>query len=227
MRVLELFSGTATLARIARERGHQTLTVDSDPRCEPDIVAPVGHSHPLLDRLLEFEPHCVWASPPCETWSVASIGTHWTGGRRAYVPKTEAASAALVLVAMLAGLIEELDPVVWYVENPVGVMRKCSPYEHIPGFFIRQTVTYCQYNDEPGESGLPRMKPTDVWTNNHLWVPRPRCSNGDPCHEAAPRGSKTGTQGRNTYLHRSKLPEELCHETIEAAEMRLAEVPQD
>lgn len=36
------------------------------------------------------------------------------------------------------------------------------------------------------------------------------CQYGDPCHEKAPRGSKTGTQGLKGAVQRSVIPEELC-----------------
>ena len=227
MRILELFSGTATFSRVARERGHDTITVDYDPKCEADLTADFTDESEvralLRMMMVGFKPQGLWASPPCETWSVAAFGTHWGGGWRAYEPKTEAAKQAVVMVELLKQFITALSPAAWYVENPMGMMRKVARYDTIPDYFTRHTVTYCQYNDEPGESGLPRMKPTDIWTNNHLWVPRQRCQNGDPCHEAAPRGAKTGTQGRSTYLHRSRLPEELCVEVIEAAEIAIAE----
>ncbi len=68
---------------------------------------------------------------------------------------------------------------------------------------FRHTVTYCQY-------GHKYMKPTDIWTNH----PNPRfkepCSNGDDCHESAPRGSRQGTQGLKGNLERSIIPPELC-----------------
>lgn len=73
--------------------------------------------------------------------------------------------------------------------------------------FTRNTVTYCQYGEE-------RMKPTDIWTNSDVWIPKPACKNGDPCHVAAPRGSSTGTQGLKGAYERSKLPAELCREVL-------------
>ena len=75
----------------------------------------------------------------------------------------------------------------------------------------RHTVTYCQYGDN-------RMKPTDLWTNIANWVPRPMCKNGAPCHEAAPRGSRTGTQGRDGAVVRSMVPYALGQEILEAIE---------
>ena len=63
------------------------------------------------------------------------------------------------------------------------------------------------------------MKPTDIWTNNlknllnpNGWNPRKMCKNGMSCHESAPRGSRTGTQGLKGNYERSKVPYELCKE---------------
>lgn len=39
---------------------------------------------------------------------------------------------------------------------------------------------------------------------------KPMCKNGSPCHESAPRGSKTGTQGLKNSIERSRIPSELC-----------------
>lgn len=75
----------------------------------------------------------------------------------------------------------------------------------------RYTVTYCQYGDT-------RMKPTDIWTNHPDPQFKPACSNGDPCHERAPRGSMTGTQGLKDHKHRSVIPEELCDHIVDICE---------
>ena len=76
--------------------------------------------------------------------------------------------------------------------------------------YKRHTVTYCQYGDT-------RMKPTDIWTNSKTWQPKAMCKNGSPCHEAAPRGSSTGTQGLKGNYERSKIPAKLCDEIMKAA----------
>ncbi len=70
----------------------------------------------------------------------------------------------------------------------------------------------CKYGDN-------RAKPTDIWTNSTSWVPRKVCHNGNPdCHhERAPRGSKTGTQGRKDSYNRSKIPHELCLEILRSS----------
>ena len=56
------------------------------------------------------------------------------------------------------------------------------------------------------------MKPTDLWGAIKGWTSRPHCKNGDNCHEAAPRGSQTGTQGIKEVHLKSRIPFELSQE---------------
>ena len=86
-------------------------------------------------------------------------------------------------------------------------MRKSPMMRNIS----RYTVTYCQYGDN-------RMKPTDIWTNHESPYFKPMCKNGDPCHESAPRGSRTGTQGLKGNLERSIVPAELCSDIVKMCE---------
>jgi len=76
--------------------------------------------------------------------------------------------------------------------------------------FKMVTVTYCQYGDT-------RMKPTDIFTNIPNWQCK-RCKNGSPCHEPAPRGSKTGTQGLKNVKLRGVIPPKLFHEIFDCIE---------
>lgn len=75
----------------------------------------------------------------------------------------------------------------------------------------RYTITYCQYGDN-------RMKPTDIWTNYSNPNFKPMCKNGDKCHESAPRGSKTGTQGLKGSVERSMIPKEFCEYIVKICE---------
>lgn len=54
------------------------------------------------------------------------------------------------------------------------------------------------------------MKPTDIWTNHPDPQFKPPCHYGDKCHEPAPRGSKTGTQGIKGKTDRSRIPDALA-----------------
>lgn len=202
MRVLELFAGSRSIGRQAEALGWEVFS--SDINAFPGIDYAVN----ILEfdvAKVPFKPDIIWASPPCTTFSVASIGHHWTGGSKAYIPKSAAAQVGLAIAMKTKDIIRHFDPQYFYIENPRGLLRK-MPFM---ADMIRHTVTYCQYGDS-------RMKPTDIWTNNMRWNPRPVCRNGDPCHVAAPRGARTGTQGMSGAYDRSKVPDALCREVLEA-----------
>jgi site-specific DNA-cytosine methylase len=212
MRLVELFAGTRSVSSAAEARGWETWSTDLYDFGGIDLQTDV------LDLSVDdipWTPDAVWASPPCTTFSVASIGHHWTGGKGAYIPKTKGALIGLALMHRTLEIIEACKPNVWFIENPRGLMRKMPEMEKLP---IRHTVTYCQYGDT-------RMKPTDVWTNCTEWTPRAMCKNGDPCHEAAPRGARTGTQGLKGAHDRSKIPHALCMQMIEAAFLQVKMTP--
>jgi site-specific DNA-cytosine methylase len=199
MKILELFSGTKSISKAFIARGHETFTIDNDQSTNPDMCIDVLNLK-AEDIIEKFGvPDIIWASPPCTTFSVASIGHHWTGGKGAYIPKTQEAEIGKALAIKTIELIQQLKPRIWFIENPRGVLRKMDFMYMLP----KQTVTYCQYGDT-------RMKPTDIWTNYHNIGFKPMCKNGDSCHERAPRGSKTGTQGLKNAQERGVIPEKLC-----------------
>ena len=207
MKVLELFAGSRSIGKAAESLGHEVFSSDINDFPGIDYLCDIL----MFDRKqMPFQPDMIWASPPCTGFSVAAIGHHWTGGRGAYIPKTETAKLGIELLRETLRIIDEINPKVWFIENPRGLMRKMPELEGKH----RKTVTYCQYGDS-------RMKPTDIWTNSRTWNPRPMCKNGAPCHEAAPRGSRTGTQGLKSNYERSKIPNDLCIEIIKSASLTI------
>lgn len=201
MKVLELFAGSRSIGTVAEEQGWEVFSVDINDFEGIDYVTDILD---FDNNQVPFVPDIIWASPPCTTFSVASIGYHW---HKNYVPKTEKCHNGIEIVKRTIEIIEfwqKFNPdLIYYIENPRGLLRKMDFMQGLN----RQTVTYCQYGDS-------RMKPTDIWTNNFNWNPRPMCKNGAPCHESAPRGSQTGTQGLKGNYNRSKLPKELCEEVL-------------
>ena len=206
MKVLELFAGSRSFSKVAEEMGMETFTTDIKDFDNIDYVVDILDFVPMK---VPFKPDIIWASPPCTYFSVASIGKHWN---KDHTPKTEQAKLGVKIVKCTLDIIEYFKPKYFFIENPRGKLRKLDV---IKGY-DRSTVTYCQYGDK-------RMKPTDIWTNNLMdcfnekgWNPKPMCKNGMPCHEAAPRGSQTGTQGLKGNYERSIVPYELCKEILES-----------
>lgn len=207
MNTIELFCGTKSFSKVAEKRGHTIKTIDNDAQHNPDLLKDILEIDPQIVPSYEV----VWASPPCTCFSVASIGKHWRNG----YPKTKEAEQGIQILMHLIKIIKESKPKYWFIENPRGMMRKiipqCFGWHNIKA--IRHTVTYCQYGED-------RMKPTDIWTNCEEWSPRPACKNGDSCHTAAPRGSKTGTQGIKGAVARGRIPSELFEEIFDSIEAR-------
>lgn len=202
MNTVELFSGTKSFSKVAELLGHRTLTIDNDDDLVPDICIDVLEENPL--NYLTKRIDVLWASPPCQGFSVASIGKMWN---RDNTPKHPTAVKGLELLEKTIEVIQQTQPKYWFIENPRGKMRKMDILKD----FRRVTVTYCQYGDT-------RMKPTDIWTNLESWKPKPPCKNGMNCHVSAPRGSRTpgSTQGTKGAKGRGRIPPALFYEIFEA-----------
>ncbi len=156
----------------------------------------------------------------CTSFSVAAISHH----RNGIEPKTDYAKFCDAVDAHCMDLLRELKPTYYFIENPAGM------FQHMPYLkkFLDETggrkhlLCYCKYSDpwtdENGVLHMPRKKPTHIFTNH----PNPRfippCKNGDPCHEKAPRGSRTGTQGLKNAVERSRIPDRLCDHIVEICE---------
>lgn len=208
MRVLELFAGTRSIGKAFEAAGHEVYSVEWDKK-HPNIdwYADIGTitAEDILERF--GQPDVIWASPDCTSYSIAAISHHRTKTENSLDPKSDYAKFCDAVNQNVLKLIRELDPKYYFIENPRGGMRKMSWMAELP----RHTVTYCQYGDT-------RMKPTDLWTNHPSPKFKPMCKNGMPCHEAAPRGSKTGTQGLKGSVERSRIPEELCKHIVSISE---------
>lgn len=204
MIIFDFFSGTGSSTKAFEDAGHTVITFELDElfTATESVNVMDLNAYTLLQKY--GRPDFIWASPPCTAFSVASIGHHWDNSSGKPKPKTEAAVYNQGLVAKTIELIRELNPTNGYlIENPRGMLRKLPVVEGLP----RQTITYCQYGDT-------RMKPTDLWGGVMNWTPRKPCKNGDTCHEAAPRGSRTGTQGLAGSKARSMIPIQLSEELL-------------
>ena len=200
MKILELFAGSRSIGKEAEKLNFNVFSTDINNFDKIDYVVNILN---FDYSKVPFNPDIIWASPPCTGFSVAALGHHWTGGKNAYIPKTETAKLGIELAKKTIEIINHFQPKYLFIENPRGLLRKMDFMDN----FIRHTVTYCQYGDN-------RMKPTDIWTNSTIWTPKKACKNGDNCHIAAPRGSRTGTQGLKGSYERSKIPELLCKEIL-------------
>ena len=211
MKCIEFFAGSRSIGKAVEKANGTVFSTDINKYPNIDLVVDILQ---FDFSKVAFIPDVIWLSPPCTGFSVAAIGTHWGRGVGTYIPKTKTAKLGIQLLDKTIEIVEhyllENPKLIFFIENPRGMMRKMPQLER----FKRHTVSYCQYGDK-------RMKPTDIWTNSKTFVPK-MCKNGATCHEAAPRGSKTGTQGLKGAFERSKIPEKLCDYVIECCKNELA-----
>lgn len=230
LRVLDLCSGLEGWSEPFRERGHHVTSLDIDPRFSPDLVADVM-ADDIFDVLRSFGPFdLILASPPCEKFSTLSFQRGYFTRRVwandvTYHASSDEGWNALCLVQRIVEIIRELRPRAWTLENPRALLRMLDVVPHHP-----HTVWYCHL-------GEPVAKPTDLWGAGlpSLVFP-PECHNRRPthpddccCHDhiAAPRGSRTGTQGVRgghktaTAAERAKIPRALATLVMDAAERDL------
>ena len=209
MKVLEIFAGTRSIGKAFEEKGHEVFSVEWDRSFENiDLYKDIYElsAKEILDKF--GKPDVIWASPDCSSYSIAAISHHSKKEENGNLaPVSEYAKFCDRVNQHTLNLIMTLSPKYWFIENPRGGMRKMDFMHGLP----RYTVTYCQYGDS-------RMKPTDIWTNHPDPKFKPMCKNGDPCHEKAPRGSRTGTQGLNGSKERSVIPLELCRHIVKICE---------
>lgn len=205
MNVLELFAGSRSVGKIAKEMGYNVFSTDYHWFEGIDLVEDIQK---IIKFQIPFTPDIIWASPPCTTYSIAAISHH----RNGIIPISKEAKEADRILKKTVEIVNWFPTAKFFIENPVGMMRKMPIMKQ----FERKTVNYCRYGDT-------RMKPTDIWSNHIYsmfneegWKSRPKCFNSNKkCHhEAAPRGSKTGTQGLKNDFERSKIPAELCKEIL-------------
>ena len=121
MLVVDIFSGTGAATQAFVDRGHKVIRIDNNPKLKPDIVADVRHLP------LRCKPDFVWASPPCQLFSLARKG----GGR------ADNWIDGLELVVASCDAIAHLAPRYWVIENVRGACAILGPgYRRFGSVFL-------------------------------------------------------------------------------------------
>ena len=148
MKLLELFSGTKSVGKVAEKLGYEVISLDlkdADVNCDilewDYTIYPTGY----------FD--VIWASPPCDTFS--NLKNCWIGrsGYTAESIQNDINNIGLPILRKTEEIINYFQPKYYFIENPqTGKMKHYindKPY---------YDVDYCKY-------GFGYKKRTRIWTN--------------------------------------------------------------
>jgi len=215
LNVIELFSGKGTISNAFRNSGHNTLSIDCRFRkgtCEPVLKADIFDLE-FSDIFNAFQNKypgdssidIVWASVPCQIWSHAAGNTHF----RNNLINSSGAEQSIKLLNKTLSLISEINPVLYFIENPRGHLRywkSLIDWLVLNNGMIKQTSW--------GSYGFPTPKPTNIFTNAHSFKLRSMAPFG--------RGAKSNSYfNKMTVVQRQTIPQAFSQELVSHCEMSL------
>lgn len=156
MRVLELFSGTGSVGKIAKQLNWEVISLDlKNADINTDIlnwdykIYPVGN----------FD--IIWASPPCDTFS--RLRDTWIGRKlkkhgdkiiTKEILEKDMLNEGVPILNKTKEIINYFSPTYWFIENPQTSRMK--EFNNDLPFY---DIDYCKYSD------WGYRKRTRIWTN--------------------------------------------------------------
>lgn len=161
MKVLELFSGTGSVGKVAKKLGWEVVSLDLELEADINID--------ILDWDYKvFSPDTfdiVWASPPCVNYSKlqeSHLGRNRNGKVFTKEMWKENMNESDKIVLKTLEIIKYFNPTLWFLENPqTGYLKTRDIMKDIPYY----DVDYCMY------SNWGYRKRTRIWTNKQNFKP--------------------------------------------------------
>ena len=184
LKLLELFAGTGSVGKVFQQAGHDVVSLDITdkggikPTVEIDIMEWDYKQYPPGTFQV------LWASPPCEHYSLART----TAKTPRDFPYYDA------LVEKTLEIIDWQNPTYWFLENPQSGLLKSRPFmADLPWV----DVDYCMY-------GAFYRKRTRLWGRlPPRWQPRKLCS--FDCHACGSQRKHPSVAQRGDGWHVNQL----------------------
>ena len=200
-RLLELFSGTKSISKVAKTLGWQTVSLDLDSKHKPDLCMDIldFDETQYPNDYFQF----IWASPDCRAYSIARQNTK--------IPREEAMQASDPLLKKTRQIIAYFDKAKWCIENPG--FSYIWQREVAAGLLENSVITsYCSFE------GYAYRKHTRLDSNFPLVLPKcpgkglcPKMIGGKHKEHAQRGGGGQEPKSHNLdKLH--SIPEGLVHE---------------
>lgn len=188
--ILSLFDFSGEWSRPYREAGYEVCQVDLQHG--QDIMTFDASKLGLVQGVL--------AAPPCTDF--AASGARWWAGK----DSRGETDLSIALVTRTMDIIQELNPVWWALENPVGRIQKLCPRIGQP----RMSFHPCDF-------GEPYTKKTMLWGNFNADLKKtPVKPEGHRPGHPNSWYSKVGGKSLKTKNHRSATPRGFASAFFEA-----------
>lgn len=156
MKLLELFSGTGSVSKVAKKKGIEVVSLDLS---NSDININILDWDYTIYNKKYFD--IIWASPPCATFSTLKATNIGKGNITRVSIQNDIENIGLPLLNKAREIIDYLEPTYFYIENPqTGKMK--NYINDLPYF----DVDYCKYAD------WGYRKRTRIWTNYTDFKPK-------------------------------------------------------
>lgn len=199
MRMIDLCSGLGGASQAFLDRGWEVIRIDNDPQFKDVPHTIIGDVRQLSKYDIKGPIDFVWASPPCNCFSICRVGKYWDDKR----PRIRETIEALRIVFWCFDAIEYLKPRYWCLENPRDMLRNVLG---IPGKALPGLTTYW------ASWGSLYLKPTDIWGElPEMEWPEPED------WVANPRGAQAGIE-KLKGPERAKIPYKLSLALCQAIE---------
>jgi hypothetical protein len=202
IKMFELFKGTGSVGNVAKKLGFDVVSLDFDPIYTPDIETDIlKWDYKKWAEDNNFYPSYIWASPPCNTFSILAYPLKERNIKTAE-PKSDRAKEGTKILHKTLEIIDYFkskNPDLLYtIENPRGMMRLDKKMLKLPN---KETTLYCLYGDF-------KKKPTDFWSNfkMNLDTETKQCKN-----------KTIGVQDLKTIEERYSIPSKLIKRILNSA----------
>ena len=235
MRLLELFSGTHSVGKIATKKGYEVYSLDRDMGPRNDDYTSTNHFREDIltwnyKQFTEGYFDIITASPVCLFWSV--LRNTWIGRRSKSInPDGTIVIKADIqrdiellgkpMVDKIFEILEYFSPKYWWIENPKTSKMKDYISERWSDYNYFYDVDYCMYSDWGYKKG------TRFWTNITNFVPKTcdqKCGNmlnNSKRHKKSVDGggNRDNNNGMGSVkLERYRIPPKLIEDLLDGCD---------
>ena len=158
MKLLELFSGTHSIGKVAKKLNYEVYSLDRDIGAECPLGSDYKSDKHFKEDIMTWDYKqypkgyfkVITASPVCLWWSI--LRNTWIGrkmkskGDRIItkeILEEDIKNLGEPMVDKVFEIIEYFEPQYWWIENPATSKMK----EYIPEIVPNIVVDYCKYSD--------------------------------------------------------------------------------